>query len=165
MSPGLGLPSAPGYQPADLLLSFAVGSVRWAWGPWVLACAADDGGHGLRGACLQGASPRVVGEGDLPGPQVADHVLFAGRARGVGSAAGAPSSAPGGGFRSGQQDVQGGQVRQDAVLADVLVLRPFRVQRGSAGSRRSALAGMSAHVLETLRIAGLRDSCQEDRGG
>ena len=48
------------------------------------------------------------------------------------------------GFRFGQLDMQGGEVRQDAVLADVQVLRPCRVRRGSAGVPVPAPVGRPA---------------------
>ena len=45
----------------------------------MLACAADDGGHGLWGICLQRLGPRMVGDGDLAGSQVADGIFRADR--------------------------------------------------------------------------------------
>lgn len=60
MLPGLGLPPLPGGQPADLppFLRCCPGLLG-ARGPLGLACEADDGGHGVRGACLQGPGARV----------------------------------------------------------------------------------------------------------
>src|SRR5215470_12387413 len=58
----------------------------------VSACAADDGGHGVRSVCPQGRGPRVVGEGDLAGAQVVDHVLRDDRARDLDSRPGAAPS-------------------------------------------------------------------------
>jgi len=72
----------------------------------------------------------VVGEGDPAVADVPDHVLRVGLRPGVSSAARAP---PPGGLGAGQQQVQGGEVRQDAVLADVGILRPGRIGRGGAG--------------------------------
>jgi hypothetical protein len=82
---------------------------------------ADDGGRGFGGVCLQGPGARVVGEGDLPGAQVADHFLVADLPAYVGAAAPSPR-----GDRSGAREecLRSGQVRQDKVLADVQVLRP-----------------------------------------
>src|SRR5215470_14727832 len=51
----------------------------WARGARVLACAAGDGGHGLRGICLQRFGLRMVGDGDLAGSQVADGLFRADR--------------------------------------------------------------------------------------
>jgi len=131
-SPGLRLPPAPGDQPAGSPPFFRCCGCLWAHSARMLACVADDGGHGVGRSCLQGPGPRVVGERDLPGAQVADRVLSAGRPLHVGSAAGTASPAPGGRFCPGQEHVQGGQVRQDPVLADVQVPRPRRVRRRGA---------------------------------
>src|SRR6266545_3271280 len=78
-----------------------------------------------RGVCPQGPGPWVVGEGDLARTQVADHILLGDRARHVDSAPGAAPSALCGGSRACEE---GGQVRQDVVLADVEVLRPGGVR-------------------------------------
>jgi hypothetical protein len=88
-------------------------------GAQVLACAADDGGHGaLQDVCLRSCRPPVVGEGDLIAAQVADYVLFTNRADDLDSlpARGLRRSAAG--LAPVRRGVQGRQVRQDAVLAD-----------------------------------------------
>jgi hypothetical protein len=104
---------------------FCAGS-EYRWSARVLARLPDGGGHGLGGVCLQDPGARVIGEGDLPGTQVADHVF---------SVTGRGTSALrrlrrlmclAADFRFGQEDVPGGQVRQDAVLDGVQVLRPGR---------------------------------------
>ncbi len=71
------------------------------------------------------------GEGYLVSAQVTEYVLVAGLAPHVDSAAGA--LAAGGRLLPGQQQVQGGQVRQDSILADAGVLQPVRARRGGAG--------------------------------
>jgi hypothetical protein len=60
---------------------------------------------------------------DLAFAQAIDRFVGCGGRREIDSAAGALSSAAGR-LWPGQEDLQGGQVRQDAVLADVGVLRP-----------------------------------------
>jgi hypothetical protein len=58
--------------------------------------------------------------------QVADYVLGAGLVPDIDAPVGAPPTALGGG-RFGHKRVQGGHVRQDAVLAYISLLRPTRV--------------------------------------
>src|SRR6266516_1248786 len=48
---------------------------------------------------------------------------------------------PGGGFRAAKENMQGGHVRENVVLADVEVLRPGRVRRGGAGMPVPAAVG------------------------
>jgi hypothetical protein len=58
------------------------------------------------------------------------HGFMADLGPGVGSAARAATP---GGFLAAQRDVQGRQVQQDTVLADVGILGPVGVGRGGAG--------------------------------
>ena len=90
------------------------------------------GGLGsLGGACLHGRGGRIPGEGDLMLAQVPDHLLRADGGPDIGTSAGAAPCAHSGG---GEKQVQGGQVRQEFVLADVDVLRPGRVYCHRAGT-------------------------------
>ncbi len=77
--------------------------------------------------------------------QITDHVADTGRWPGIGSAAGAASSARGrmrGALMcAGQLAVQGGQLRQDLVLADVCVLRPGGIGPDGAGVAVAAPVG------------------------
>src|ERR1022692_2773455 len=152
-SPERRLTPVPGAQPADLRSSLPLGvsSVCGRGTLWVLACAADDGCHGFGGVCLQGFRPRVVGEGDLAGTQVADRLCVADWCCDVGSLPGAAPFPLGGGFRAGQADEQGRQVRQDVVLTDVEVLGPGGVRRAGAGIPVAAPVGRPA-----VRPAGLK---------
>jgi hypothetical protein len=93
------------------------------------------GSDGAAGSC-----GRVVGEGDPAVAHVPDHILCSGLGPGVGSAARAQPAA-GGGLGAGQQEVQHGEVRQDAVLPDAGVLRPGRIGRGGAGVAVAAPVG------------------------
>jgi hypothetical protein len=78
---------------------------------------------------LIGARPLLIagggvpGEGDLVLAQVPDHLARARGACYIGSGAG---SLPGPRRGGGEQQVQGGQVRHELVLADIGVLRPGR---------------------------------------
>ncbi len=74
------------------------------------------GGHGAGPICLQALGLRVVGERDRAGAQGADQILAAYRARDLGSAPGAPPP-PEDRLGAGQAGVQGGQARDDVVLA------------------------------------------------
>ena len=89
--------------------------------------ANGDGLGGLGGSCVQGPGGRIISEGDLAFTQVPDHILGTGLITDVDAAPGAPPPLSSG--RLGEQQVQGGQVRQDPVLADVGVLEPSRVSR------------------------------------
>src|SRR6266542_4947527 len=74
--PGPGFRLGWAICPVSVSLPFAL--IR-AFGmePLVLAWVADDSGRGLGGVCLQGLGLWVVGEGDLPGLQAADHIFLA----------------------------------------------------------------------------------------
>src|SRR5580692_11115436 len=72
----------------------------------------------------------VPGEDDLVLTQVHDYLARAGSACYIGSG---PCAAPGPRCGSGEQQMQGRQVRQELVLADVGVLRAGRVRCHGAG--------------------------------
>lgn len=75
--------------------------------------------RGRFGIRLQGAGRGIVDEGDLSGTQVADDVADGGWRRGALFC----------GLCSGQEDVQGRQMGQDPILADVEVLRTVGIAR------------------------------------
>ena len=127
--------------------SFFRSSLRFGpfFGPG-LACLHGDGLGGLRGSRAQSSRGPVVGERDLLLAQAAGYVLGADLVPGIDAPAGAPS-APLGGRRPVQEQVQGGQVWQDAVLADVGVPRPFGVRRGGGGGVAVDLARMLEFML------------------
>ena len=91
--------------------------VRGQLASW-FSLLSDDGFGGFAGGCLQGPGVLVVGEGDLAVAQAPDRLGDAGRVGHVDPGSGAPPSAPGG-LCPREQQVQGRQVRQDAILADV----------------------------------------------
>ena len=64
---------------------------------------------------------RVIGQDNAIGAQLVDQHRRTGRAGHRSNAVAPRSRCPGG---PGEQDAEGGQVRQDLVLADVSVLRP-----------------------------------------
>ena len=80
-----------------------------------LACLPDNGLGGFAGACLQGSCGRVVGEGDPAIAQVPGQFWVADLMPGVCSAP-CPLSPPARRLGPGQEQVQGGQVRKDAVF-------------------------------------------------
>src|SRR5512146_1444707 len=82
----------------------------------------------------------VVGQGDLDCSQVTDCFLQAGCGPGIGSAPGPAPSARFGGLGAGQQETEGGQLRQGAVLTDVGVPRPLE-RFASLCDRRVAWCG------------------------
>ena len=104
-----------------------------------LACCQGDGLGGFGGSCVRGAGGWIIGEGDLAVAQVSDHILGTGLVPDVGAAAGAPSPLWCG--RLGELQVQGAQVRQDPVLADVGVLKPARAARAGGGVAVAAPVG------------------------
>jgi len=118
--------------------------VRGRWAPGS-ACFSGNGRDGVAVTCAQGPRRRVESEGDPAFPQVPNDILTAGRGEDVQPAAGTPPTAPGAGFGAGfgagQEQVQGRQVRQDAVLADVGVLRPGGVGGDGAGVAVAAAVG------------------------
>ena len=72
-------------------------------------------------AGAQGPAIGVVGEDGAIGAQLVDERCRVGGAGQLCPAAASSGGCPG---RRGEQDGEGGQVRQDLVLADVSVLRP-----------------------------------------
>jgi hypothetical protein len=90
---------------SSLIRAFAAG----------LACFYGDGLGDLGATRLQSGGGGVPGEGDLVLAQVPDHLARVGSACYIGSGSGAAPGAHGG---SGEQQVQGRQVRKEFVLAD-----------------------------------------------
>jgi len=122
-----------------------------AQGALVLARAAGDGGHGPGCVGLQGLGARVVDERDLAGAQAADQVLVADRAYNWHSAPGAATLA-----RRTKLHVcqEGGQARQDVVLADVGVLRPETVLAISANSATQPIVVHRIHRSASAVMTG-----------
>ncbi len=81
-------------------------------------------------AGAQGPAIRVVGEDHAVGAQLVDQRSRAVRAGQLRQAAVSAVGLPG---EAGQQDGEGGQVREDLVLADIGVLRPGGIGDGGAG--------------------------------
>jgi hypothetical protein len=102
-----------------------------------LACFSGDGRDASSGACIEGSGGLVPGKGDPVLAQVPDRSFRADRGPDVGSAASAPPPLSGG-FCSGQQQGQGGQARQDAVLADIAF--PGRPASRKIGSPAAVIA-------------------------
>jgi hypothetical protein len=120
-----------------------------------LACLQGDGRGDPGGSRVQGAGGRV-GERDLPLAEVLDYVPGAGLEPGTGAAAGPPPSPFGGRFPA-QEQVQGGQVCKDPVLAYVRLLRPARIGFRDAGMAVAAPVGgpMKSASLTSDSCAGL----------
>jgi hypothetical protein len=102
MSPGCGLPPAPG----DRRFLFTPSGIR-PLGAGLARCQ-DDGLDGRAGCRVQSAVGWVEGESDLAFAQVPDYVAGTGLGPDVETAAGAPPALPG--CRLGELQVQGGQV-------------------------------------------------------
>jgi hypothetical protein len=117
-----------------------------------------DGLGGLAGSRVQGAGGRVVGEGDLLPAQVPGHVLGGSLVPDVDSAACAPPPLSCG---LGEQQMEGGQVRHDEILADVGVLRPGRIGRGGGGVAVAAPVGRLAVRPRRFHPPAANAACQQ----
>jgi hypothetical protein len=126
-----------------------------------LACLQGDGLGGLAGACVQRSGNLIVSEGDLLLAQVTGHVLGSELRTDVGSAAGAPFAPfrrPGPG--TGKEHVEGGQVRQDPVLADVGVLECSRTWTAIA-VRTRMLVRVTSRFDDSPRWVIVCSSCSD----
>jgi len=99
---------------------------------------ADDDRRRVVAAGVQGPAIRVVSEDDAIGAQPVDQH---GPVRGAGHLSGSAAVRSGYPGRRGEQDGEGGQVRQDLVLADIGVLRPRGIGDGRAGVPVAAPVG------------------------
>ena len=97
--------------------------------------------------------------GDLLLAQVPGHVLDGGLVPDVDPAAGAPPALSSG--RLGEQQVQGGQVRHDAVLANVGVRGPIRVGRAGGGVAMAAPVGGLAIRPRRFHPSPTDAACQQ----